>query len=229
MGFTTGFTGGVTLTLSIAYLTVLAHQRNRERQSGILRANNYVVSGLTDPLPPVVPPTRSEIAAVQRAHFVETAKDKWNAEIEGAVRKVQETDWVEVREGVETALGRLWSGSAAATATATTGESVKSAAEEAKSAGAAAVSKGEQKAEEAKGSVLSAVSKGIQKGKEAIGLAKDKVASAEQRVEKKLSPVEQALQQRYEKQSAPSQSVEEALAERYVPVDQRNNGVLRGL
>lgn len=109
MGFTTGFTGGVTLTLSLAYLTILAHQRNRERQSAILRANNYVVSGITDPLPPVYPPTRTEIAALERANFVDTAKDKWNAEVEREVRWIQNTDWNEVREGVETAVGRLWS------------------------------------------------------------------------------------------------------------------------
>ncbi|KAK9412937.1 putative MICOS complex subunit MIC12 [Seiridium unicorne] len=108
MGFTTGFTGGVTLTLSLAYLTVLAHQRNRERQSAILRANNYIVSGITDPLPPVYQPSRSEVAAQERENFLETAKDKWNAELEKEVRWVQNTDWNEVREGVETAVGRLW-------------------------------------------------------------------------------------------------------------------------
>jgi altered-inheritance-of-mitochondria protein 5 len=98
----------VTLTLSLAYLTVLAHQRNRERQSAILRANTTVISGLTDPLPPVHLPTRSEIAARQRENFVELAKDRWNAEVEGAVRWAQETDWHEVRVGAETAVGRLW-------------------------------------------------------------------------------------------------------------------------
>ncbi|KAH6655784.1 hypothetical protein BKA67DRAFT_657699 [Truncatella angustata] len=108
MGFTTGFTGGVTLTLGVAYLTVLAHQRNRERQSAVLRANNYVVSGITDPLPPVYPPTRAELAAKERDSFVETAKDKWNLEVEREIRWIQNTDWDEVREGVETAVGRLW-------------------------------------------------------------------------------------------------------------------------
>lgn len=96
------------MTLSLAYLTVLAHQRNRERQSAILRANNYVVSGITDPLPPVYQPTRAELAAVERENFIETAKDKWNSEVEREIRWVQNTDWSEVREGVETAVGRLW-------------------------------------------------------------------------------------------------------------------------
>ncbi|KAI0514502.1 hypothetical protein F5B22DRAFT_610737 [Xylaria bambusicola] len=108
MGFTTGFTGGVTLTLGVAYLTLLAHQRNREQQAAILRQQTYLLSGVVDPLPPVLPPTRLEQAVAERAHFTEVAKDRWNAEIEHAVRWAQTKDWSEVREGVETAISRLW-------------------------------------------------------------------------------------------------------------------------
>ncbi|KAI1363061.1 hypothetical protein F5Y08DRAFT_310407 [Xylaria arbuscula] len=108
MGFTTGFTGGVTLTLGVAYLTLLAHQRNRERQAAILRQQTYLLSGVVDPLPPVLPPTRLETAAAERASFTEAAKDRWNAEIEHAVRWAQTKDWSEVRDGVETAISRLW-------------------------------------------------------------------------------------------------------------------------
>ncbi|KAI0811995.1 hypothetical protein GGR55DRAFT_639957 [Xylaria sp. FL0064] len=108
MGFTTGFTGGVTLTLGVAYLTLLAHQRNREHQAAILRQQTYLLSGVIDPLPPVLPPTRLEAAVAERAHFTETLKDRWNAEIEHAVRWAQTKDWSEVREGVETAISRLW-------------------------------------------------------------------------------------------------------------------------
>lgn len=63
---------------------------------------------MSDPLPPVYPPTRTELAAAQRANLLETVKDRWNAEIESGARWVQEKDWEEVREGVETAVGRLW-------------------------------------------------------------------------------------------------------------------------
>ena len=38
----------------------------------------------------------------------ESAKDLWNREIEGAVRKVQYTDWQEVRERIEVGAGRVW-------------------------------------------------------------------------------------------------------------------------
>lgn len=52
-------------------------------------------------------PTRAELEAQKRAHFVETAKDKWNHEIENAVRWAQSTDWDEVRETAEDATARL--------------------------------------------------------------------------------------------------------------------------
>ncbi|KAI0133936.1 hypothetical protein BJ170DRAFT_574444 [Xylariales sp. AK1849] len=276
MGFTTGFTGGVTLTLSLAYLTVLAHQRNRERQSAILRGNTTLISSLTDPLPPVYPPTRAELAAKGRANLLETAKDKWNAEVEGTVRWAQETDWDEVRENVETAVGRLWAKafgevlseaeeaekkagvlakqagnefkrevrSSTTQARSVASEKASGVADAAKAAyvdakargsevltdakarGSDAVNKGEQKAEEAKGSMFSAVGKGIALGKEALGFAKEKV---EGKVNEKLDPVEKTLRQRYEKPSGVNQSIDEALAERYVPVDKRDNAVLRGV
>ncbi|KAI1812528.1 hypothetical protein GGS20DRAFT_587366 [Poronia punctata] len=108
MGFTTGFTGGVTLTLGLAYLSVLAHRRNREQQAAILRQQTYLLSGITDPLPPTLPPTRAEVAAIERANLTEAAKDRWNAEVENAVRWVQTNDWSGVREEVETAISRLW-------------------------------------------------------------------------------------------------------------------------
>ncbi|KAF4837302.1 hypothetical protein CGCTS75_v001589 [Colletotrichum tropicale] len=111
MGFTTGFTGGVTLTLGVAYLTVLAHQRNREAQSHILRSQNHVLSSLLEPnlrLPP--PLTRSEQSVKDRENLVESAKYRWNKEVENAVRWAQRTDWAEVRETLEGNVARLWGG-----------------------------------------------------------------------------------------------------------------------
>lgn len=252
MGFASGFTGSVTLTLSLAYLTVLAHQRNRERQSAILRANTLLVSKLTDPLPPPLP------ATIQRAHVVEEAKDRWNAELEGAVRWAQTKDWDEVREGLEMAVGRLWArtfGGGEEEVVRVDGKRVsvlkseawekaeqsravakermegvaaaaKSAYADAKAKAGETVEKGHKKAEEVKGGLLSSI-------KEALGAGMAKAEGVkESTVEKadgKVSPVERALQQRYEKPSEATKSVEELLAERYTPVDERDNGVLRGL
>lgn len=108
MGFVSGFTGGVTLTLSVAYLSALAHQRNRERQGQLLRAQALELQSIIDPIPLPLPPTRSEVAAEQRAAKVEVLKDKWNDEIGRAVRWVQTTDWDEVRHGATSQAGALW-------------------------------------------------------------------------------------------------------------------------
>ncbi|KAI0479631.1 hypothetical protein F4859DRAFT_476717 [Xylaria cf. heliscus] len=228
MGFTTGFTGGVTVTLGVAYLTLLAHQRNREHQAAILRQQTYLLSTIVDPLPPVLPPTRAELAAIERANFTEAAKDRWNAEIENAVRWAQSKDWVEVREGVETAVGRLWArvigeayegaekGEEKGTAVARgllrkssedAGEksdsvtaAAKSAYANAKAKSAGLASKTEERAEEAKGTVLGAIGKGISKGKEVFGKAKSAVLSVDEKAEK----------------AAPTTSpVEKALQQRY--------------
>ncbi|KAL7948927.1 hypothetical protein V8C42DRAFT_232584 [Trichoderma barbatum] len=108
MGFATGFTGGVTLTLSLAYLSVLAHQRSREAQSKSLRTQTLMIQHLLDPIPQPLPPTRSEVAAAQREAAVEVAKQRWNSEVENAVRWVQHTDWDDVREGMEGRAAYLW-------------------------------------------------------------------------------------------------------------------------
>ncbi|OAA60718.1 hypothetical protein ISF_05757 [Cordyceps fumosorosea ARSEF 2679] len=108
MGFVSGFAGGVTLTLSVAYLSALAHQRNRERQGQALRAQALELQTIIDPIPLPLPPTRSEVAAEQRAAKVEVLKEKWNDEVGRAVRWVQTTDWDEVRYGLQSQAGALW-------------------------------------------------------------------------------------------------------------------------
>lgn len=100
----------MTLTLGIAYLTVLAHERNRQAQAQSLRSQSRVLNGLFEytPLPP--PQSRAELAREERGTLAETAKDLWNSEVENAVRWVQRTDWNGVREGMEGAISRLLGG-----------------------------------------------------------------------------------------------------------------------
>lgn len=100
----------MTLTLGIAYLTLLAHERNRQAQAQSLRSQSRVLTGLFEytPLPP--PQSRAELAREERGTLAETAKDLWNAEVENAVRWVQRTDWNGVREGMEGAVSRLLGG-----------------------------------------------------------------------------------------------------------------------
>ncbi|OTA70465.1 hypothetical protein K449DRAFT_380523 [Hypoxylon sp. EC38] len=216
MGFTTGFTGGVTLTLSIAYLTVLAHQRNREHQAAILRQQTRLISGIYDPLPPALPPTRHEQAVAERERFIEKAKDRWNTEIEGAVHWVQNKDWDEVREDVEIAVARLWAKAfgdaqeqvekkredAAAQIKADTDSKLnqgkdkvasvaaaaKSAYVDAKAKGSDVVAKTEEKTEEKRGSIFNAIADGFKRGKEVANKAKEAVVgTAEQKVEETSS------------------------------------------
>lgn len=101
-------TGGLTLTLSVAYLSVLAHQRNRERQGHALRAQALAIQSFIDPIPQPLPPTRSEVAAAKRAEAIEVAKERWNDEVEHAVKWVQRTNWQDVREGLEDRIVALW-------------------------------------------------------------------------------------------------------------------------
>ncbi|KAJ8122109.1 hypothetical protein O1611_g9928 [Lasiodiplodia mahajangana] len=244
MGFTTGFTGGVTLTLGVAYLTLLAHQRNREQQAAILRQQTYLLSSIIDPLPPTLPPTRAELAARERANITDAAKDRWNAEVESAVRWAQSKDWTEVREDAEAALGRLWARAMGTTqnggdkgeekkSTREKNDSVaavaKSAYADAKAKSAELASKTEKKAEEkaegVKDTVLGAIGKGIQKGKEVFSSAKS-ATGVEEKAEPTLSPVEKALQERYEKPDESKQTVEEILAARYAPIDQKDSASL---
>ncbi|KAI0896615.1 hypothetical protein F4806DRAFT_495920 [Annulohypoxylon nitens] len=229
MGFTTGFTGGVTLTLSIAYLTVLAHQRSREHQAAVLRQQTYLLSSIIDPLPPALPPTRAEIAAAERAHFTEKAKDRWNTEVEGAVRWAQSKDWDEVREDAEAALSRLWAKAFSEAqeqvekdqrkADAADGKekaaSIASAAKNAftntKAKGSEVVTKTEEKAEETKGSIFGAIASGFSKAKSAVVGSSEKV----EEVSSQLSVEEKALNQRYQKTTGLERSKEEVLAARY--------------
>ncbi|KAG9246290.1 hypothetical protein BJ878DRAFT_497699 [Calycina marina] len=107
MGFTTSFTGGVTLTLGIAYITVLTHERHRQHQAQQLRTQSRVLTSLLEPSPIPPPQTRSELAHKERGTLIETAKDRWNEEVESALRWVQRTDWNDVRETLENSVSRL--------------------------------------------------------------------------------------------------------------------------
>ncbi|KAK0613494.1 hypothetical protein B0T14DRAFT_569531 [Immersiella caudata] len=233
MGFLTGATGGITLTLGLTYLALSTHQRNRQSQSDILRAQTRVLSALSqDPSLPrhaptsetdaLYPPSRAELAARERTHFLETAKDRWNSEIEGAVRWVQNKDWVSVREDAEERL----LGAAKSVDTEELKRRAHSA--EAKVAGVAG---------QVKQDVTGAVAKGIEVGKDMVGRAKAAVYLAEERAEAKMdakllgvSEIEKVLNQRYQRdESVMKKSVKEVLAERYKPINERDNTRLRGI
>jgi len=229
---TAGQTGGVTLTLSVAYLSVLAHQRNRQRQGEILRANAHVLNALSsspDAPPPELPPTRAERLALRRAGLVETAKETWNAEVEGAVRWVFANDWARAREDLEDTAAGLWarafgespaetvargehdvaaaSAQAAQKAREKAGEAGVGVAAAARSALETTRAPGRDAAaavEDGAAAAQSAVQKGVQKGREAAAQARAVVGLAEDRLEARTAAA-----------VLPLSDVERALRQRY--------------
>ncbi|KAK5724682.1 hypothetical protein LTR15_004729 [Elasticomyces elasticus] len=105
MGFTTGLLGGFTLTTALIHISLSIHARNRVTQSARLHQQslllNQIVDGPPQPLPPSSP------REVQAGLF-ETVKDRWNAELEGNVKKLQSTDWDGVRNQMEEGVSRVW-------------------------------------------------------------------------------------------------------------------------
>ncbi|CAO2658760.1 Nn.00g064830.m01.CDS01 [Neocucurbitaria sp. VM-36] len=97
MGFTTGFFGGVTLTSAVLYLTISLHTQNRIQQAALLRQQRAVLTGFYEPKVPEPEPTSREVPV----GLAEMAKDGWNRQLEGAIRRVYNTDWRRVRENVE--------------------------------------------------------------------------------------------------------------------------------
>ncbi|KAI9167643.1 hypothetical protein HJFPF1_03776 [Paramyrothecium foliicola] len=231
MGFASGFTGGVTLTLSVAYLSVLAHQRIREQQSLSLRTQALALQHLVDPIPAPLPPPRSEIAAAQRNTALETVKDRWNQEVRNVAQWAQTKDWEEAREGVEQGVAKLWTqvfGESAVAAEQAkekleplakrakyeTASKASEAAADARRKASEEVSRAEgaakSGAEEAKGVLGSALEKGKAKAQELAGRAKAAASILEDKAEVKAdgkilpakTAVEKALHQRYESPEA---------------------------
>ncbi|KZF25603.1 hypothetical protein L228DRAFT_244472 [Xylona heveae TC161] len=104
MGFATAFVSSATLTSGILYLSVNIHQRNRAYQSALIRQQTAILDSIVHPPPAVAPAGAHQ----ERASLVETAKDRWNSELENAVKRVQAIDWARVRETAEDKVARVW-------------------------------------------------------------------------------------------------------------------------
>nr|POF16551.1 hypothetical protein CFP56_24069 [Quercus suber] len=98
--------GGFTLTTTILYLSLSLHRQNRIHQAGLLHGQTFLLRTTVDPPSAPSAPTPREIPA----GLWETAKDRWNAELESGVRKVQSTDWDAVRERMEESVSSMWRG-----------------------------------------------------------------------------------------------------------------------
>lgn len=195
---------------------------------------------------------RQHRAALARGDsFLERAKDKWNSEVEGAVRWAATKDWTAAREDAEVVAARAWARATGGEAPAQTAERAKVlVSERAATTGAAARGAAAQastrtgevaheKAVEAREAATSIWERGFRKSKEVVGRAKEAVGIAEQKVQEtaaginkavEASGVERVLQQRYERRDGVmSKTVEEMLDERYKPMVDQDHSNLRGL
>jgi len=190
--------------------------------------------------PPAAPPTREEAAQKARANFVEMFKDRWNAEVEGAVRWVQGTDWRVVRERAEDRVAGLFGASLnggeikdmAVAAGKEARSVVEGMATSVKDTAATASEVVKEESKAAKGKVVEAVERSKKVGKDVIGEAMGKAVEVEKKAAIKLegeSDVEKALRQRYEKPQETKKSAKEILEARYTPIDKRDNTALRGI
>lgn len=93
----------MTLTSAVLYLTISLHTQNRMTQAALLRQQRAVLSGFYEPKQPEPEPTSREAPV----GLAEMAKDRWNRELETAVRKVYNTDWRRVRETAEDRVGAI--------------------------------------------------------------------------------------------------------------------------
>jgi altered-inheritance-of-mitochondria protein 5 len=95
--------GGFTLTSAVLYITISLHTQNRLTQAALLRQQRSVLTNVIEPpAPEPVPVTR-----VVPVGLFEMAKDRWNRELESAVRRIYETDWRRVREDAEDRLNAM--------------------------------------------------------------------------------------------------------------------------
>jgi MICOS complex subunit MIC12 len=105
MGFTTALLGGATLTYSILYLTLYVHKANRNAQHILLSQSHILLNSAVEPLPPLPETPAYE---VRRTSLTEELKDRWNGEVEHAVRRLQTTDWDAVRARWERRIGNAF-------------------------------------------------------------------------------------------------------------------------
>ena len=71
----------------------------------LLSQQSVLLNSVVEPLPPF---PESPAYNVQKVSLVETLKDRWNREVEGTVRRLEDTDWNQVRSRWESRIGMVW-------------------------------------------------------------------------------------------------------------------------
>lgn len=254
----------MTLVLGAAYLTLQAHQRTRAQQAETLRAQAYILNSLSYvPASAPKPKTIAEelalleyqqelLAAAEQkrrhrystgdeaATFLQRAKDRWNAEVEGVVRWATNKDWTAAREDAEFVAANVWARATggeppahlAARTRDVVSERASAAAGQARDTAVRAGDVARLKTDEAKEAAGSIWERGFRKSKEAVDRAKAVVGMAEDKVAARVaegslitspqSEAERVIQQRYERKpdEVLKRSAEEVLEDRYKPIGQ---------
>ena len=94
----------MTLTTTVAYLSLATHRQIRLNQALALRYQARLLDDIVDPPPVSALPT----PRVVRAGLLETGKDRWNREISSLALRLQTTDWHAVRQGLEDRVTSLY-------------------------------------------------------------------------------------------------------------------------
>lgn len=97
----------MTVTLAVAYYAVQCHERNRQAQAVNLRLATRTLNSIFEPPTEPLGPTRSELLRAERSSILESVKDRWNSEIERAVRSIQNTNWEEIRQARDEAIAKV--------------------------------------------------------------------------------------------------------------------------
>lgn len=218
MGFTSGLTGGVVVTLGAAYLALRAHQHNRETQSEIVRAQTTM---LDNTMPRAtrrrflneqeyqrqVQQNLAESGRRREPHLVESAKERWNHEVEAFAHWLQHVDWVGTREVVEDSASRtftqLGGDEVAARGKERASEVVGRAADEAKDTGNWLWARAEDAKERAKEAGQAAEKRALEaarsaeaRASEAARVAQQKASEAAKMAQQRTSEAANAAQQR---------------------------------
>lgn len=92
------------MTTTLLYLSLSLHTRNRVRQASLLNQQSLILTNIVEPIPPILEPAERTV----RIGLLETAKDRWNAQLESEVKRLQNVDWPGVRDQMEEGVSRVW-------------------------------------------------------------------------------------------------------------------------
>lgn len=92
------------MTAAVLYLSVLQQRQTRRVQARAIRQQALI---LRDCVEPAFRPTAARLDSIRHS-WTATAKDRWNAEVEGLAARAYRTDWPGVGQDVVDGLLALW-------------------------------------------------------------------------------------------------------------------------